>query len=483
MADTTNITKWLWVFKAVSGTYPLPDSYIFINAGTWYVTYQWNAWKNVLNMLKMSEAKDNLDSAYYSYSTDDTKSFYSVWWFLENVPTSMRNMINPFQNMDSLNSANAADYSKRYLLLRWDWVWILTESWTNVPVEQLYAANYTINLASESKSLNLNLSSTNTISWTWLILWVIQSAQSWNFSYNAPASCPTWFISVPWNSDFSQPGFCVAKYEMTYSDADTPNSTAWSRNTVIGIDWKIPSSMPNKFPISNMTQQQAINSCKLIWAHLITNNEWMTIARNLESNKNNWSSGQVWSWWIYRWISWEANTNVSLWCITSASSWSWSRPFAAKPLIWDTSKFWILKQNDCDSKRQLELSNWPIIWDFAWNVWEHVNKANTINWDFYGSWNISFWITTWSTWYEWDSTNSEIDSNERKLYWATSSAYNWNNTWIWKIVSMIWAPTGNVFVRSWNAADNVDSGAGIYTLALQWWPTDAAEYIGFRCVK
>ncbi|EKE27783.1 MAG: hypothetical protein ACD_3C00152G0001, partial [uncultured bacterium (gcode 4)] len=71
MADTTNITKWLWVFKAISWTYPMPDSYITINAGTGFTMYQWQAWKNVLNILKMSEAKDNLDSSYYSYSTDD----------------------------------------------------------------------------------------------------------------------------------------------------------------------------------------------------------------------------------------------------------------------------------------------------------------------------------------------------------------------------------------------------------------------------
>ncbi|EKE28366.1 MAG: hypothetical protein ACD_3C00068G0002, partial [uncultured bacterium (gcode 4)] len=63
MADTTNITKWLWVFKAISWTYPMPDSYITINAGTGFMIYQWQAWKNVLNILKMSEAKDNLDSS------------------------------------------------------------------------------------------------------------------------------------------------------------------------------------------------------------------------------------------------------------------------------------------------------------------------------------------------------------------------------------------------------------------------------------
>jgi hypothetical protein len=30
----------------------------------------------------------------------------------------------------------------------------------------------------------------------------------------APTTCPTGFIPVPGNTDFMQPGFCVAKYEM-----------------------------------------------------------------------------------------------------------------------------------------------------------------------------------------------------------------------------------------------------------------------------
>jgi hypothetical protein len=41
----------------------------------------------------------------------------------------------------------------------------------------------------------------------------------------APTTCPTGFIPVPGNTDFMQPGFCVAKYEMSYSDAIIPDST------------------------------------------------------------------------------------------------------------------------------------------------------------------------------------------------------------------------------------------------------------------
>lgn len=55
---------------------------------------------------------------------------------------------------------------------------------------------------------------------------------------NSPSSCPNGFISVPGNKEFSQPGFCVAKYEMSYGDADTPTSTLG------GTDWNTVAYVP-----------------------------------------------------------------------------------------------------------------------------------------------------------------------------------------------------------------------------------------------
>ncbi len=58
---------------------------------------------------------------------------------------------------------------------------------------------------------------------------------------NSPSTCPTGFIAVPGNSEFNQPGFCVAKYEMSYGDADTPNTCDGTcpvaENTVNQTDW------------------------------------------------------------------------------------------------------------------------------------------------------------------------------------------------------------------------------------------------------
>lgn len=53
--------------------------------------------------------------------------------------------------------------------------------------------------------------------------------------------------------------------------------------------------MAGKYPIVDITQAAAIDACKSMGEgyHLITNNEWMTIARNIEATSQNWSSGTV----------------------------------------------------------------------------------------------------------------------------------------------------------------------------------------------
>ena len=117
-----------------------------------------------------------------------------------------------------------------------------------------------------------------------------------NCTVTAPA-CPTGFIAVPGNATFSTADFCAAQYEMTYTDADSPNSPVLGQdwNTVVYDSNKVPVSQAGKYPIGNISQTQAIAACASMGAgyHLITNNQWMTIARNIEANPLNWSGGTV----------------------------------------------------------------------------------------------------------------------------------------------------------------------------------------------
>lgn len=123
-------------------------------------------------------------------------------------------------------------------------------------------------------------------------------------------------------------------------------------------------------PIVNLTQQQAITACASIGAHLVTNNEWMTMARNVESVGSNWSSGTVGNGYLYS----GHNDNSPAYALAASA---------------DDNQGYINTGNTGDNqKRTLTLSNGQIIWDLAGNVWEHVNKANTLDGSNYNSASI-----------------------------------------------------------------------------------------------
>lgn len=94
------------------------------------------------------------------------------------------------------------------------------------------------------------------------------------------ANCPTNFIPVPFNNAVgTTANFCVAKYEMKCNGTCTgaPISAA------AGLPWV------------NITQTAAKTACAAMGGqyHLVTNAEWMTIARSIEATATNWSTGTV----------------------------------------------------------------------------------------------------------------------------------------------------------------------------------------------
>lgn len=97
------------------------------------------------------------------------------------------------------------------------------------------------------------------------------------------SDCPTNFILVPGSARYNQAGFCVMAYE----------ARKGSNNT--------PVSKENGTPWSNISQSKAIeyskNSCT--GCHLITENEWMTIASDIAKVDANWTGGNIGDGLIY----------------------------------------------------------------------------------------------------------------------------------------------------------------------------------------
>ena len=192
--------------------------------------------------------------------------------------------------------------------------------------------------------------------------------------------CPDGYILVPGNSDYKTTDFCVMKYDAKCTNPDpkcvtnegvyknsNPNCACTGNYKIVS---KADGSPITFIPEDDGTQTSAKVYCQNIGAHLMNNNEWMTIARNVEEIPANWCS--------------QNGTNCGNTPGTAgkilANGHNDSNPNYALPEGSDSEPCFGTTtdgSNVCggktSQKRTLTLSNGNIIWDFAGNVWQWVD--------------------------------------------------------------------------------------------------------------
>ena len=192
-----------------------------------------------------------------------------------------------------------------------------------------------------------------------------------------PPVCPTGYIPVPGNpSLYGTNDFCVMKYEakaVEISDL-TVGLTQPSVNGAIdnnatattAANERTIASVASGFPIGSITQATALTYCANVGARLISNAEWMTIARNIEGQGVNWTGGTVGNGSLFRGHGDGNGPNGFLYSALEAST-------DDDPYIGTGNNI----NNGADQKRTHTLSNGEVVWDLSGNVWEF--NSTTIN--------------------------------------------------------------------------------------------------------
>lgn len=175
--------------------------------------------------------------------------------------------------------------------------------------------------------------------------------------------CPSGYIKVPKRVDVGTDAFCVMKYEAkawNISDSDgivssgevvdegCLESDCSTKNWGVG-SYK-PGSGENGNPWRMLDVENAKAECRSLGDNydLISNKEWMSIARNIEEQDENWSGNNVGVGCVFR-----GNVGVD-----DACSYDNDGPD---------------KGSSRDSKASHTLSNSEVIYDFAGNVFEWVD--------------------------------------------------------------------------------------------------------------
>lgn len=292
--------------------------------------------------------------------------------------------------------------------------------------------------------------------------------------------------------------FAVMKYEAKFSNTSSmtqPNATrkTWATSDYATDNDTYPVNLTNwvvskadDYPIASIRQWEAIQACGWVsysWvtSHLITDNEWMWVARNIEQVSSNWSWWSVWNWFIYNWHNdwWPQSTLAAS---TDDNNWYYLTNDSAS--AWDgvynnySSEIALAYQGQ---RRTLALSNGKVIWDLAWNVWEHVNKRNNptisnVRWSWWDDNNFptenmcSNWTWNWYSWYNTESISwsaiaqcSYLWSYSKADFWPS---WNWNaENGMWRIYANNSEDRDNIFLRGGRAHHGVNSG--VFSVVLE----------------
>ena len=164
--------------------------------------------------------------------------------------------------------------------------------------------------------------------------------------------CPANYIRVPANSTLGVSEFCVSQFEM---------------KNVSGVATSQAASTP-WVAISQVSSKSACNALGTGY-DLISNPEWITIAREIEKTDSNWSGGSKGVGMLNRGHS-DTSPNSAL-AVTDIND----------PYIGTDNNSGQVAGSGWEQKRTHALSNGQVIWDFAGNVWEWIdwNLGSVVN--------------------------------------------------------------------------------------------------------
>jgi prepilin-type N-terminal cleavage/methylation domain-containing protein len=281
--------------------------------------------------------------------------------------------------------------------------------------------------------------------------------------------CPTGYIRVPGNSMYGTKDFCVMKYEAKAVDINNPtvglltpntgsNTIADNTTPTTSANGRAVASVASGYPIANINQTTASSYCISAGANLITNAEWMTIARNIEAQLNNWTTGTA------------ASSIIGVGGLYRGHS--DNNPTTALEAGLDNNGYIGTGQSGFSiEKRTHILSNGEIIWDMSGNVFEWINN-NIIGLNKPNSSSGGFWQ-------DWTSINNYGNLNYDFVRPSNASWNSANNMGRY-LAGTVTGTSNFAYFRGGNWNHVVDSG--IYNLNLGYNNISTDIAIGFRCV-
>ena len=267
------------------------------------------------------------------------------------------------------------------------------------------------------------------------------------------------WIRVPGDSAYNTQDFWVMKYEAKCVDAGgnplyVPTEGTYqtyydsSAPCVAGSNRYI-ASVKDGYPITRVSHNTAKTYCASIGAHLLTNEEYMTIVKNAEKQGDNWIGGSVGSNKLYRGHTDNAPASALIASLDS-NAYAGTGNTAGS-----------------EQRRTAVLSSGETIWDISGNVWEHVmrtpadtqtailtpscDSGSGWQWCNYGTATTPY-VSAWTA------------DVARDYIGASNAAWDANNQNTGRVYTNSGASGGTVFLRGGRWADG--TGAGLFAASM-----------------
>lgn len=253
---------------------------------------------------------------------------------------------------------------------------------------------------------------------------------SWTISAVGGSTTPAGWIVVPGNQSIGTSDFLVMKYDAKCANSSTTgvgltapadttyhvyrdDGAATPANNCTAANNRVVTSLASGYPITYLYQTEANTRCGTIAmgvgssAHLITNNEWITVANNAEQQPSNWSGNAVGSGYLYA----GHNDNSPAYALPASTNDAYRAAFTnstgdTENLTTATNLTNGSSGSTGNQVRNLFLSNGQVIWDFGGNVYNWTNDT-VLRKQMPVLWNGSVGSTAWN-WADYASGGGSI---------------------------------------------------------------------------
>lgn len=372
LSQLTNLNSWLEVYW-VKNTLPIPESNVEVRASWSVIGYQWIIWKNILAMIEYSQwGKDPKDEKNFTYFVTTDKKYFQLMAFLENDWKILLT-----KNNNLLPSANAADYSSRFPSVMGSKLWILTETWTNLPIQEVSSvvASWYVDVVTTTKAFRATFTDIDSITWTWIKLAILNKIPLNNLDFDKSligfwdmeTVATNWkLVDLSWNWN----------YWTCYNLTTLVTCWAiWTWPQVVDWNWKTWKAMSFDWIDDNIILSKDIALWNTNWTTLVFT-KTTSISPNLTiiSNQSWWPvQNLIWLAW---WKMWYHHYNGSSWLSNTWSSniaWNSYNLLTWRNLSTWTMKFYINSTLDLDSFNSLNW--WPVN-----IIWKHRSTWMYYNW-------------------------------------------------------------------------------------------------------